>query len=499
LHIRIKQALGGIVFRSKGTANDSIFTRGNKMQYGSQSLLDFVAFPYLRSRMNSEFALNALGPLDGRYSHIANTLSPHFSEAALIKWRCIVEVRYLVALCELNPAGFTPLNNEKAEALYNRIQSISTADLLRIKSLEKETNHDVKAVEYFLREVFQSLEMSEYIPLIHFGLTSQDVNHTAVPLMVKSAETDVLFPALHNLIALLEEKAEAWSALPMLAHTHGQPASPTALGKEIEVFAERLAKQTKLLKELPYECKFGGATGNFNAHCIAWPEINWPEFADIFCAERLHLLRQQTTTQIEQYDMLAARLDAWKRIAVIASDFAKDMWQYISMGYFRQLVKAGEVGSSAMPHKVNPIDFENAEGNLGLAIALLSYFPAKLPISRLQRDLTDSTVSRNLGLPYGYLLLSFHSLNRGLGKVLPNPEKMQLDLNNNPAVLAEAAQSVLRLAGHADAYERLKELTRTGESLDAEVWKTFIESLPLPEKQKEMLRSLSPEQYRGTA
>jgi len=448
--------------------------------------------------MKADFALNALGPLDGRYAHIAQHLAPFFSEAALIKWRCLIEAKYLIALSELEPSGFPVLSEENKSWLVQRFHSLSTEDLHRIKELERETNHDVKAVEYFMREILHSSNLGAFIPLIHFGLTSQDVNHTAFPLMVKSAEAEVLFPSLEALIALLTKKAAEWRSLPMLAHTHGQPASPTSLGKEITVFCERLQKQLEQLRALPYEGKLGGASGNFNAHCIAWPGVNWPEFADRFCTLELGLARQQTTTQIEQYDMLGARLDAWKRISVIASDLAKDMWQYIAMGYFKQQIREGEVGSSAMPHKVNPIDFENAEGNLSLAVALLSYLPAKLPISRLQRDLTDSTVLRNIGLPYGYILLSFNSLTKGLSKVIPNKEKLQQDLTDNLEVLAEAAQSMLRLAGHSDAYEQLKRLTRTGESLNREVWEQFIESLSLPAIQKETLRNLQPEQYRGT-
>jgi len=442
-------------------------------------------------------ALFALSPLDGRYAQVSEVLSPFFSEAALIMYRVEVEAKYLFQLQSLGLKGLPPFTDENASWFLTRFSELTEDDLRRIKEIEGITNHDVKAVEYFMREEMEAKGMHTEAGFLHFGLTSQDINHTAFPMMIRDAEQQVLIPALEALIGNLKSLSDEWRGIPMLAYTHGQPASPTGLGKEFFVFVERLRKQLVLLKEIPYEGKFGGATGNFNAHFVAYPKIDWPVFATHFLNKDLGLIRQNTTTQIEQYDMLGARLDNWKRIAVILSDLCKDIWQYVSMNYFKQRIKEGEVGSSAMPHKVNPIDFENAEGNLSLAISLLSFFSAKLPISRLQRDLTDSTVLRNIGLPYGYVVLSLFSLQKGLAKIYPNTEKIANDLELNNAVLAEAIQTLLRREGVPHPYELLKELTRTGSHLTNERLSDFIKGLPISDEVKKEMIALTPKNYTG--
>ncbi|MDR0865462.1 MAG: adenylosuccinate lyase, partial [Candidatus Symbiothrix sp.] len=410
--------------------------------------------------------LTAISPVDGRYRDKTTSLSAYFSEYALIRYRVLVEIEYFIALCEL---PLPQLQDTRSTALYESLRDIyrsfSLEDAESIKNIEKTTNHDVKAVEYFLKEKFGLLHLDKQKEFIHFGLTSQDINNTSVPLSIKDAlETDY-FPMLTQLSDTLKGYAEEWKEVSMLAKTHGQPASPTRLGKEIRVFVSRLEQQIKLLKEVPISAKFGGATGNYNAHAIAYPQINWKEFGNTFVREKLGLVREEYTTQISNYDNLAALFDAMKRINTILLDLSKDFWQYISMEYFKQKIKAGEIGSSAMPHKVNPIDFENAEGNLGIANALLEHLAAKLPISRLQRDLTDSTVLRNVGVPFAHILIALQSLQKGLGKLLLNQNVISKDLENTWAVVAEGIQTILRREGYPEPYEALKTLTRTNEQI----------------------------------
>lgn len=441
--------------------------------------------------------LTAISPIDGRYRDKTNELTAYFSEYALIKYRTRVEIEYFIALCEL---GIKPLNNinpDTAKDLRNIIDDFSEGDAQRIKDIEKVTNHDVKAVEYFLKEKFDTNNLAAYKEFIHFGLTSQDVNNTATPMMLKEALDEVYVPQLDALIQSLENFSEEWKDVPMLARTHGQPASPTRLGKEIKVFAYRLRNQTDVLKGIAAYAKFGGATGNFNAHHVAYPEIDWKEFGNKFLKEKLGLTREEYTTQISNYDALAATLDALKRINTILIDFTRDMWQYISMEYFKQKIKKGEVGSSAMPHKVNPIDFENAEGNLGLANAVLEHLSAKLPISRLQRDLTDSTVTRNIGMPLAYGLIALKSTTKGLGKLLLNQTALNNDLEHNWAVVAEGIQTVLRREGYPQPYEALKDLTRKNEQITKESIADFIDTLNISEEIKNELKSISPQNYTG--
>lgn len=443
-------------------------------------------------------ALLAISPIDGRYADKTHALQDYFSEFALFKYRVMVEVLYFRRLIEtLHPAfGLTAEEDQLLNALY---QDFSLEDALRIKEIERTTNHDVKAVEYFLKQAIQGTRLETHTELIHFGLTSQDINNTAIPKSLLDACEKVLFPALDRVEASIIGLAARYMAVPMLARTHGQAASPTTMGKEMLVFAERLSGQIHQLKQIRIEGKFGGATGNFNAHLVAYPDIDWRAFSDAFLQEGLGLKRQSVTTQIEHYDQLAAFLQNVIRINTILVDFCRDMWTYVSMDYFKQKTKEGEVGSSAMPHKVNPIDFENAEGNLGIANALADHLALKLPVSRLQRDLTDSTVLRNLGQPFAYLLISLQSIEKGIGKLELNEAKLSADLEANHAVLAEAIQSVLRSIGYPNPYETLKALTRGKSGIDAESLRAFIDTLEIDNETRERLHALTPFTYIGYA
>lgn len=441
-------------------------------------------------------SLHALSPLDGRYASATQSLTPYYSEYGLIYYRVRVEVEYLIALTAVLP-DLKNFPKGKVADLRNIYTKFNEADALSIKEIEKTTNHDVKAVEYFLKKKFDELGLSDYKEFIHFGLTSQDVNNTAIPLSLKEAMIAVLVPAIQNIITTLHKFSTEWAAIAMLARTHGQPASPTRLGKEIQVFVVRLQKQVELLDTIPYSAKFGGATGNFNAHHIAYPQIDWNDFANGFVNTQLGLHRSNPTTQIEHYDNLAALFDNLKRINTILIDFSRDVWQYVSMNYFKQKIKAGEVGSSAMPHKVNPIDFENAEGNLGIANALYEHLSAKLPISRLQRDLTDSTVLRNIGVPIGHTLLALKSLEKGIGKLELNQAAIDADLEENWAVVAEAIQTVLRKENYPNPYEALKALTRTNEKITQASIHKFIEGLEVTNELKTKLKAISPFNYTG--
>jgi adenylosuccinate lyase len=441
-------------------------------------------------------SLYALSPLDGRYASATKSLTPYFSEYGLIYYRVRVEVEYFIALTGAVPE-LKKFPNEKIAALRSVYETFNEADATAIKEIEKTTNHDVKAVEYFLKNKFDELSLSDYKEFIHFGLTSQDVNNTAIPLSLKEAMITVLLPAMDTIISLLVKFSGEWKDIAMLARTHGQPASPTRLGKEFDVFVVRLQKQVELLNTIPYSAKFGGATGNFNAHHIAYPEINWVTFAERFVNTQLGLHRSNPTTQIEHYDNLAALFDNLKRINTILIDFSRDVWQYVSMNYFKQKIKAGEVGSSAMPHKVNPIDFENAEGNLGIANALYEHLAAKLPISRLQRDLTDSTVLRNIGVPIGHTLLALKSLEKGIGKLELNKTAIDADLEENWAVVAEAIQTVLRKENYPNPYEALKALTRTNEKITQASIHKFIDGLDVTPQLKVRLKEITPFSYTG--
>jgi len=441
--------------------------------------------------------LSAISPVDGRYYRSAHPLSPYFSEGALIRYRVRVEIEYFIALCELPLPQLADFPVATANDLRRIYTEFTAEDAARVKALEKTTNHDVKAVEYFIKEKFDALNLGGYKEFIHFGLTSQDINNTAVPLSMKEACEDVLYPQLQTLINRIRVLAEDWKNIPMLARTHGQPASPTRLGKEIYVFFERLIQQQELLLAIPYSAKFGGATGNFNAHHIAYPNISWVSFANDFVSDKLGLSRSQTTTQIEHYDNMAAWCDGMKRINTILIDFSRDMWTYVSMDYFKQKISQNEVGSSAMPHKVNPIDFENAEGNLGMANGMFEFFSAKLPISRLQRDLTDSTVLRNIGVPVAHTVIALSSLLKGIEKLLLNEQKLQEDLQQNYAVVAEAIQTILRREGYPNPYEKLKELTRTHAAINEESIRAFIDTLDVPEAVKSELRKITPHTYTG--
>ncbi|TVT38229.1 adenylosuccinate lyase [Hymenobacter setariae] len=441
--------------------------------------------------------LTALSPLDGRYQRQTAPLGPYFSELALMRYRVRVEVEYFIALCEQPLPQLAAVPATVFPALRGLYEQFGEAEAQAIKNHEAVTNHDVKAVEYYLRDEFTKLDLGNYLEFIHFGLTSQDVNNTAIPLSLKDAMGAVLLPRFAQLQAQLGGLAAGWVGVPMLARTHGQPASPTRLGKELQVFEARLAGQLALLHQVPYAAKFGGATGGFNAHFAAYPSTDWHAFAERFVQDTLGLTRTFPTTQIEPYDNLAAFCDGWKRLNNILIDLCRDVWQYISMGYFKQTLKAGEVGSSAMPHKVNPIDFENAEGNLGVANALLEHFAAKLPISRLQRDLTDSTVLRNLGVPLGHILIALNAIGRGLGKLALDESALQRDLDANWAVLAEAIQTILRRENYPDPYNALKQLTRTGEAISAATIAEFVEGLDMPESVKAELRHLTPANYVG--
>ena len=439
-------------------------------------------------------SLTALSPIDGRYRQQVGTLSAYFSEFALMQYRVRVEIEYFIALSQQK---LFKLEGKKASQLRKLYADFNTDTAQNIKNLEKVTNHDVKALEYYIKKELDVLELSNLKEFVHFGLTSQDVNNTAVPLMWKEALENEYYPAISNLIIRLKDLAKSWKNIPMLARTHGQPASPTKLGKEIMVFVERLEDQLSLMHQIPYSCKFGGATGNFNAHQVAYPKINWAKFGNKFCAERLGLQRQQYTTQIEHYDHLAAHFDGIKRINTTLIDLCRDVWTYISMEYFRQKTRKGEVGSSAMPHKVNPIDFENAEGNLGIANALLEHLSAKLPVSRLQRDLTDSTAIRNIGVPVAHTMISLNSINKGLSKLLLNEDAIKADLDKNWAVVAEAIQTILRRENYPQPYEALKELTRGKTSIDKKAIHQFINKLKVKASVKKELKNISPFNYTG--
>ena len=442
-------------------------------------------------------ALHAITPVDGRYASKTAELTHYFSEFALIKYRVRVEIEYFIALCETGVEQLSGVDSDLFEPLRYIYRNFQTEDAQKIKDIEKVTNHDVKAVEYFIKEQFEGLGLSQYQEFIHFGLTSQDINNTSVPLSIKDALNELIYPQLEALIEAIDASATAWDHIPLLARTHGQPASPTTLGKEFKVFTARLRAQVEQLKAVPHSAKFGGATGNFNAHTVAYPQGDWHTWGDNFVANYLGLSRSYPTTQIEHYDNLAAQFDAMKRINNIFIDFCRDVWTYVSMDYFKQKIKKGEVGSSAMPHKVNPIDFENAEGNLGLANALLEHLAAKLPISRLQRDLTDSTVLRNVGVPYGHLMIAIASMNKGLGKLLVNEAKIAADLEANWAVVAEAIQNILRREGYPKPYEALKELTRTNSTITAESISAFINTLEVNDSIKAELKAITPSNYIG--
>jgi adenylosuccinate lyase len=441
--------------------------------------------------------LNAISPIDGRYRSKTISLSAYFSEEALIKYRVLIEIEYFIALCNQPLPQLKNVDESLFESLRNIYKNFSSADALAIKEIEKTTNHDVKAVEYFIKDAFEKLGLSTYKEFIHFGLTSQDINNTAIPLSTKEAFEKVYLPGLIGLIGKLKELSIEWKDVPLLARTHGQPASPTRLGKEIRVFVERLEEQLRLLFNIPFAAKFGGATGNFNAHHVAYSNIDWHEFGQNFVETTLGLKHSFPTTQIEHYDHFAAFFDGLKRINTILIDLDRDIWTYVSMEYFKQKIKAGEVGSSAMPHKVNPIDFENSEGNLGIANAIFEHLSAKLPISRLQRDLTDSTVLRNIGVPLGHTIIGFEATLKGLNKLLLNKEKFEEDLEKNWAVVAEAIQTILRRESYPNPYEALKALTRTNQVIDKKAIKDFIETLDVTENIKDELRIISPNNYLG--
>lgn len=441
--------------------------------------------------------LSAVSPVDGRYRNKIDDLAPYFSEYGLIKYRVEVEIKYFIALCEIPLPQLAGVDSSKFEALHDIYRNFTVEDAQTIKETEKVTNHDVKAVEYFIKDKFDALGLSDYKEFVHFGLTSQDINNTSIPKSLKEAVEDVYMPLLNEVIGTLEGFVEEWRDISMLAKTHGQPASPTRMGKEMMVFVERLKVQKRSLENVVYSAKFGGATGNFNAHHLAYGDIDWPAFGDAFLKNHLGISRSHYTTQIEHYDNLAALFDNMKRINVILIDLSRDIWTYVSMEYFKQKIKAGEIGSSAMPHKVNPIDFENAEGNFGIANAIFEHLSAKLPVSRLQRDLTDSTVLRNVGVPIGHTLISFKSLIKGFGKLILNEDALKQDLEDNWPVVAEAIQTILRRENYPNPYETLKGLTRTNEKIDEQSMKAFIETLDVSEEIKEELRVVTPFNYVG--
>ena len=442
-------------------------------------------------------SFTAISPIDGRYRSKSETYAAYFSEFALMKYRTLVEIEYFIAMCEIPLPQLKNIDNQIFAKLREIYQNFQLSDAQRIKDIEKITNHDVKAVEYFLKEKFEILQISDYKEFIHFGLTSQDINNTAVPFALKNALLEVYIPQMQQLIDALRSLSISWENIPMLAHTHGQPASPTRLGKEIMVFVNRLEKQFEVLQRIPVTAKFGGATGNFNAHAVAFPNIDWKDFANKFISKNLGLQREQWTTQISNYDSLAALFDAAKRINTILLDFCRDIWTYISMNYFKQKINEKEIGSSAMPHKVNPIDFENAEGNLGIANALFEHLAAKLPISRLQRDLTDSTVLRNIGVPFAHTLIAMQSIEKGLEKLLLNESAIYTDLDNSWAVVAEAIQTILRREGYPQPYEILKNLTRKNEQITEKSIYDFIENLHISAEIKAELHQISPQNYTG--
>ena len=441
--------------------------------------------------------LTAISPLDGRYRQKVDELDMYFSEFGLIRYRLMVEIEYFIALCDIPLPQLLDFKKDNFKVLRSIYEDFDLTDAEKIKEREKITNHDVKAIEYFLKEKFFQSGWGKWSEFIHFGLTSQDINNTAIPLSIKDAMINVYFPVLYELRETLASFADKWKDIPMLARTHGQPATPTRLGKEIEVFIARIDGQTKYFGQIPFSAKFGGATGNFNAHKVAYPEIDWITFANNFVNEELGLDRSQPTTQIEHYDNLAALFDNMRRINIILIDLARDFWTYISMDYFRQKIKKGEIGSSAMPHKVNPIDFENGEGNLGYANAIFEHLSMKLPISRLQRDLTDSTVLRNIGVPIGHSLIAFNSILKGLNKLIVNTEKINSDLENNWAVVAEAIQTILRREGYPNPYEALLDLARTNQKITFETISNFIESLELSDSVKTELKAITPFNYTG--
>ncbi|MCR9262755.1 MAG: adenylosuccinate lyase [Flavobacteriaceae bacterium] len=441
--------------------------------------------------------LNAISPIDGRYRNKTESLQNYFSEEALIKYRVQVEIEYFIALCEIPLPQLSNFDGTKFEELRSIYKDFSAEDAQAIKEIEKTTNHDVKAVEYFIKQRFDALGLEDHKEFIHFGLTSQDINNTAIPLSIKEAMNDSYVPSYFEVFEKLKELAKEWENVPMLARTHGQPASPTRLGKEIDVFVERLKEQFNLLNDIPSASKFGGATGNYNAHKVAYPNIDWKAFGSKFVQEKLGLYHSFPTTQIEHYDHMAALFDCLKRINTILIDLNRDVWTYISMDYFKQKIKKGEVGSSAMPHKVNPIDFENSEGNLGLANAIFEHLSAKLPISRLQRDLTDSTVLRNVGVPFAHTLVGFQSTLKGLNKLVLNQAKFEQDLEDNWAVVAEAIQTILRREGYPNPYEALKGLTRTNEKINQKSIADFIETLEVSDAIKTELKQITPANYTG--
>ena len=443
--------------------------------------------------MNSLFAIS---PIDGRYRKQVEPLANYFSEKSLIYYRTRIEIEYFIALCNIPLEGLDDFDKSNFEALRDIYRNFSENDALEVKDIEKTTNHDVKAVEYLIKRRFSSLGFDKWKEFIHFGLTSQDINNTSVPLSMKECQEDIYLPLMNDLIDILEDRATQFEGVPMLAHTHGQPASPTMLSKEIRVFIYRIKQQLAYFAFIPFGAKFGGATGNFNAHKVTFPQHNWVLFANNFCSE-LGLERQTYTTQIENYDNMAAYFDNIRRINVILMDFCKDMWAYISMEYFKQKIKEGEVGSSAMPHKVNPIDFENAEGNLGMANAIFDHLSTKLPISRLQRDLTDSTVTRNIGVPIAHTIIALNSIIKGVNKLLLNKPALERDLNNNWPVVSEAIQSILRSIGYPNAYEALKDLTRTNTEVNAETIAKFVDGLDVSDEIKQRMKSITPLNYVG--
>lgn len=443
--------------------------------------------------MNSLFAIS---PIDGRYRKQVEPLANYFSEKSLIYYRTRIEIEYFIALCNIPLEGLDDFDKSNFEVLRDIYRNFSENDALEVKDIEKTTNHDVKAVEYLIKRRFSSLGLDKWKEFIHFGLTSQDINNTSVPLSMKECQEDIYLPLMNDLIDILEDRATQFEGVPMLAHTHGQPASPTMLSKEIRVFIYRIKQQLAYFAFIPFGAKFGGATGNFNAHKVTFPQHNWVLFANNFCSE-LGLERQTYTTQIENYDNMAAYFDNIRRINVILMDFCKDMWAYISMEYFKQKIKEGEVGSSAMPHKVNPIDFENAEGNLGMANAIFDHLSTKLPISRLQRDLTDSTVTRNIGVPIAHTIIALNSIIKGVNKLLLNKPALERDLNNNWPVVAEAIQSILRSIGYPNAYEALKDLTRTNTEVNAETIAKFVDGLDVSDQIKQRMKLITPMNYVG--
>ena len=441
--------------------------------------------------------LNAISPIDGRYRSKVDSLANFFSEEALIKYRVMVEIEYFIALCELDLPQLPKLSQDKVNSLRNIFENFSVDDALAIKKIERTTNHDVKAVEYFIKDKFDALGLEKNKEFIHFGLTSQDINNTAIPYSIKEAMNEVYVPLFMEFTAVLKTLVKNWEDVPMLARTHGQPASPTRLGKEINVFAVRLEEQFNLLNDIPSAAKFGGATGNYNAHKVAYPDVDWQNFGQNFVQNKLGLSHSFPTTQIEHYDHMAALFDTLKRINTIVIDLNRDMWTYVSMDYFKQKITEGEVGSSAMPHKVNPIDFENSEGNLGMANAIFEHLSSKLPISRMQRDLTDSTVLRNVGVPFAHTLIAFKATIKGLNKLLLNKAKFEKDLEDNWAVVAEAIQTILRREGYPNPYEALKGLTRTNESITKKSIAEFIDQLEIKEELKTELKNISPSNYTG--